>query len=84
RPHRGARYGDLFQRARAAAVREGFGWTHTLCHGDLGLWELLETARRLSSAPLGRTGRCWTRSSSPAWRRAVRWRGSRATPSHPG
>lgn len=48
-----ARYGDLFQRARAAAVREGFGWTHTLCHGDLGLWELLETARRLSSAPLG-------------------------------
>ncbi|RKH94999.1 type 2 lantipeptide synthetase LanM [Corallococcus sp. AB038B] len=47
------RYGDLFQRARAAAVREGFGWTHTLCHGDLGLWELMETARRLSSEPLG-------------------------------
>ncbi|NNB98182.1 type 2 lantipeptide synthetase LanM [Corallococcus exiguus] len=47
------RYGDVFQRARAAAVREGFGWTHTLCHGDLGLWELMETARRLSSEPLG-------------------------------
>lgn len=42
------RYLDLFQRARAAGVREGFGWTHTLCHGDLGLWELLETGRRLT------------------------------------
>ncbi|WP_223631654.1 type 2 lanthipeptide synthetase LanM family protein [Corallococcus sp. EGB] len=46
------RYGEMLQRARNAAVREGFGWTHTLCHGDLGLWELLETARRLSSEPL--------------------------------
>ncbi|MCY1041526.1 type 2 lanthipeptide synthetase LanM family protein [Corallococcus sp. bb12-1] len=47
------RYRDLFQRARAAGLSEGFGWTHTLCHGDLGLWELLETGRRLAPDPHG-------------------------------
>ncbi|RKH07619.1 type 2 lantipeptide synthetase LanM [Corallococcus sp. CA053C] len=48
-----ARYLDLYQRARIAGVREGFGWTHTLCHGDLGLWELLEAGRRLAPDPQG-------------------------------
>ncbi|MFP2927391.1 type 2 lanthipeptide synthetase LanM family protein [Pyxidicoccus sp. 3LG] len=38
---------DVSRRARAAGLREGFGWSHTLCHGDLGLWELLETGRRV-------------------------------------
>lgn len=38
---------DVLRRACAAARREGFGWSHTLCHGDLGLWELLDTARRV-------------------------------------
>jgi type 2 lantibiotic biosynthesis protein LanM len=28
-------------RARAATRRHGLGWNHTLCHGDLGSWELL-------------------------------------------
>jgi lantibiotic modifying enzyme len=42
-----ARYLDAARRARAAGLREGFGWSHTLCHGDLGLWELLDTARSL-------------------------------------
>lgn len=31
------------RRAVPATLREGFGFSHTLCHGDLGLWELLET-----------------------------------------
>jgi len=38
-------------RAGRACVAEGFGWSHTLCHGDLGLWELL--------AALPGTGRSW-------------------------
>lgn len=36
---------DLLARAVAATERGGFGWTHTLCHGDTGAWELLATAR---------------------------------------
>lgn len=36
---------DLLARAVAATERGGFGWTHTLCHGDTGAWELLTAAR---------------------------------------
>jgi lantibiotic modifying enzyme len=32
---------DTALRAGRACVAEGFGWSHTLCHGDLGLWEFL-------------------------------------------
>ncbi|MFF4585620.1 type 2 lanthipeptide synthetase LanM family protein [Streptomyces sp. NPDC001388] len=32
---------DMARRAGRACAAEGFGWSHTLCHGDLGLWELL-------------------------------------------
>nr|WP_223184318.1 type 2 lanthipeptide synthetase LanM family protein [Streptomyces sp. CBMA152] len=32
---------DMARRAAHACAAEGFGWSHTLCHGDLGLWELL-------------------------------------------
>ncbi len=32
---------DMARRAAAACAAEGFGWSHTLCHGDLGLWEFL-------------------------------------------
>ncbi len=46
------RHLDTSRRARSAGLREGFGWSHTLCHGDLGLWELLETGRRLDPEPL--------------------------------
>ncbi|WP_415948366.1 type 2 lanthipeptide synthetase LanM family protein [Streptomyces sp. KLOTTS4A1] len=34
-------------RSGPAGMREGFGWSHTLCHGDLGLWELLHHVRAL-------------------------------------
>jgi type 2 lantibiotic biosynthesis protein LanM len=36
---------DLIRRAARATERFGFGWNHTLCHGDLGCWELLDVAR---------------------------------------
>ncbi|MCX5384462.1 type 2 lanthipeptide synthetase LanM family protein [Streptomyces sp. NBC_00083] len=32
---------DMARRAADACAAEGFGWSHTLCHGDLGLWEFL-------------------------------------------
>ncbi|WP_078868662.1 type 2 lanthipeptide synthetase LanM family protein [Streptomyces sp. NRRL B-1347] len=32
---------DMARRAARACTAEGFGWSHTLCHGDLGLWEFL-------------------------------------------
>lgn len=35
------------RRAGAAGLAEGFGFSHTLCHGDLGLWELQTTLRGL-------------------------------------
>ncbi|MFD9741239.1 type 2 lanthipeptide synthetase LanM family protein [Umezawaea sp. NPDC059074] len=38
------RHADVLRRAAASAVRDGLGWTHTLCHGDLGVWELLVAA----------------------------------------
>ncbi|MFE0510312.1 type 2 lanthipeptide synthetase LanM family protein [Streptomyces sp. NPDC058964] len=31
----------MAHRAAQACAAEGFGWSHTLCHGDLGLWEFL-------------------------------------------
>lgn len=34
-------------RAAAAGLADGFGWSHTLCHGDLGLIELLTHLRAL-------------------------------------
>jgi len=40
-------YRDVAMRAWGAGAREGFGWSHTLCHGDLGLWEMLEVGRRV-------------------------------------
>ncbi|MFI0805761.1 type 2 lanthipeptide synthetase LanM family protein [Streptomyces echinatus] len=34
---------DMARRAARACAAEGFGWSHTLCHGDLGLWQFLST-----------------------------------------
>ncbi|KRV48297.1 hypothetical protein AQ490_25095 [Wenjunlia vitaminophila] len=33
---------DVAVRAAEATRRDGLGWNSTLCHGDLGAWELLE------------------------------------------
>jgi type 2 lantibiotic biosynthesis protein LanM len=35
----------LIARAAAAARHNGLGWNHTLCHGSLGSWELLDTTQ---------------------------------------
>jgi type 2 lantibiotic biosynthesis protein LanM len=44
---------DLLGRAAAAVERDGFGWNHTLCHGDLGSWELLDAALTAGCPPAG-------------------------------
>ncbi|MFP2961339.1 type 2 lanthipeptide synthetase LanM family protein [Myxococcus sp. 1LA] len=54
-----ARYLDVARRAAAAGLREGFGWSHTLCHGDLGLWELLERWRRIDPEAVGADREGW-------------------------
>ncbi|MEV5968997.1 type 2 lanthipeptide synthetase LanM family protein [Streptomyces sp. NPDC051921] len=41
------RHLDTALRSGPAGLREGFGWSHTLCHGDLGLGELLRRLRGL-------------------------------------
>jgi type 2 lantibiotic biosynthesis protein LanM len=43
----------LTARAARVAARDGFGWNHTLCHGDMGCWELLHEALALGQAPAG-------------------------------
>lgn len=48
---------DRAVRAAAAAWRSGFGWDYTLCHGDMGSWEMVDTVLtgcpRLLRAHLG-------------------------------
>ncbi|WP_460355416.1 type 2 lanthipeptide synthetase LanM family protein [Actinoallomurus acanthiterrae] len=41
----------LVGRAVGPAARRGFDWNHTLCHGDLGCWELFDHALTLDRAP---------------------------------
>lgn len=42
-----ARHLGTLERAVRAAVKGGWGYSHTLCHGDLSTWELLMRARRI-------------------------------------
>jgi len=49
RDYASERYRDVLRRAVVSARRDGFGWTHTLCHGDTGVWELLAAADTDSS-----------------------------------
>jgi type 2 lantibiotic biosynthesis protein LanM len=44
---------DVVRRAAAGCWDGGMGWNHTICHGDLGCWELLDTAFALGVAPTG-------------------------------
>lgn len=37
---------EILEIAIPVALRHGLGWNHTLCHGDLGVWELIDTAAR--------------------------------------
>jgi lantibiotic modifying enzyme len=44
---------DILRRAAEACWRRGMGWNHTVCHGDLGCWELLCRAFALGIGPAG-------------------------------
>ncbi|MFB6391769.1 type 2 lanthipeptide synthetase LanM family protein [Polymorphospora lycopeni] len=45
----------MLERAAASAWSAGMGVTHTLCHGDLGSWEVLDLAVAAGVAPAGVT-----------------------------
>ncbi|MFI6318403.1 type 2 lanthipeptide synthetase LanM family protein [Nonomuraea sp. NPDC050556] len=45
---------DRLRRAAASCWADGTGWNHTLCHGDLGSWEVIELARASGVAPVDR------------------------------
>lgn len=44
-------HASVIRRAAAACWSRGMGWNHSLCHGDLGCWELLEAAFDLGLGP---------------------------------
>lgn len=45
----------ILRDAAAGTWRAGVGWSHTLCHGDAGAWELLDRAAAHGEAPEGLT-----------------------------
>jgi len=47
---------DMARRAARACAAEGFGWSHTLCHGDLGLWEFLRSMHEEEAGSGGDAG----------------------------
>ncbi|MCK2218785.1 type 2 lanthipeptide synthetase LanM family protein [Actinomadura sp. ATCC 31491] len=49
------RWLDVLRRAAAAAKAGGMGWNHTLCHGDLGAWEVIDLALAAGVAEPGMT-----------------------------
>ncbi|WP_101790341.1 type 2 lanthipeptide synthetase LanM family protein [Nonomuraea indica] len=50
----GTLWRDRLARAAASCWADGTGWNHTLCHGDLGAWEVIEHARAAGVAPVER------------------------------
>ena len=46
-------HAEVVRRAAAACWTRGMGFNHSLCHGDLGCWELLDAAFDLDLAPPG-------------------------------
>ncbi|GII66142.1 lanthionine synthetase [Sphaerisporangium krabiense] len=49
------RWQDVLRRAAASCWKLGMGWNHTLCHGDLGNWEVLDRAVEAGLGPGGLT-----------------------------
>jgi lantibiotic modifying enzyme len=43
----------VLRRAAEASWAGGTGWNHTLCHGDLGVWEVVDAAISAGVAPAG-------------------------------
>jgi len=48
-----ARWRDVLRRAASCCWQYGLGWNHTLCHGDLGVWEVMTTAIEAGVGPSG-------------------------------
>lgn len=46
-------HAGIVRRAAEACWNRGMGWNHTVCHGDLGCWELLCRAFELELGPPG-------------------------------
>lgn len=46
-------HASVIRRAAQSCWYRGMGWNHTVCHGDLGCWELLTAAIELGLAPDG-------------------------------
>jgi type 2 lantibiotic biosynthesis protein LanM len=44
---------EVLSRAAAACWSTGMGWNHTLCHGDLGNWEVVDNAVAAGVGPPG-------------------------------
>jgi type 2 lantibiotic biosynthesis protein LanM len=42
---------EIVEVAVPVALKHGLGWNHTLCHGDLGVWELVDAAERKGLVP---------------------------------
>ncbi|QMU80254.1 type 2 lantipeptide synthetase LanM [Streptacidiphilus sp. PB12-B1b] len=47
------RWRDVLRRAAASCWADGVGWNHTLCHGDFGVWEVVDHALSAGVAPVG-------------------------------
>lgn len=47
------RWRDVLRRAALSCLQHGLGWNHTLCHGDLGVWEILTKAIAAGVGPGG-------------------------------
>ncbi|MFI6094905.1 type 2 lanthipeptide synthetase LanM family protein [Lentzea sp. NPDC051213] len=45
---------DVLRRAAAVCWESGLGWNHTLCHGDLGAWEVIDAALAAGVGPVDR------------------------------
>jgi type 2 lantibiotic biosynthesis protein LanM len=48
-----ARWRDVLGRAARSCWQAGTGWSHTLCHGDAGGWEVMTAALAIGTAPAG-------------------------------
>ncbi|MEV6235488.1 type 2 lanthipeptide synthetase LanM family protein [Lentzea sp. NPDC051838] len=46
---------EVLRRAAVACWEDGMGWNHTLCHGDLGAWEVIDAAITAGIGPVDRT-----------------------------
>ena len=44
---------DVLRRSARSMWPDSFGWNHTLCHGDLGCWDVVKEALDAGVGPAG-------------------------------